>query len=612
MHIHKAGAPTANQAEIEAYVANQGLALEPASGERFSEAAALRRRRIGFVALNAVTIGLLFAAMAYLLGIGGLKSFEWAMLFAFSLTLPWLSIGFWNALIGFVLAVGARNPAIAVNPYLARDRADMPITTRTAIVMAVRNEDVDAFIARLEGMHADLCRNSFAAHFDVHVLSDTTDDVIARSEAAAVDAWRRRAPGAIAIHYRRRTSNEGYKAGNISEFCDRTHADYDFFLPLDADSRMSADAILRLVRVMQAAPEIGILQGLVVGEASRTFFTRAFQFGMRHGMRSYTLGAAWWQGDCGPYWGHNALIRMDAFQRHCRLPMLSGKGPFSGHILSHDQVEAVLMRGAGFEVRVVAEEDASFEENPPSLPDFIKRETRWCQGNMQYWRLLAMPGIKRTSRAQLLLAILMYLGAPAWILFITIGAAMAVSTEEFGAVPLSLGLGLFATMMFFNLMPKLMGVAQSLASARAARSYGGRLRILVGAIGEFVFSTLISPSVAFAITICCVGLAFGERVSWSAQQRSRERLTLREAARTLWPQTLFGLTLAAVLAAAAPWALLFGAPIVAPLCLAIPLAALTTLPALGRGTRWIGLFDIPEERVQAAPATVPAAAARAA
>jgi membrane glycosyltransferase len=569
-------------------------------------------RRVLFFALNVMTVAGLFAAMVVMMAMGGLTPAEGVMLFAYLLTLPWLSIGFWNGVIGFIIALRAKNPAAFVNPAATRADGSAPITARTAIAMAIRNEDVDTVVDRLEAMHLDLVRSGWGSRFAFHVLSDSTDPAIIAAEEKAIAKWQGRASSVTPIHYRRRTSNEGFKAGNIGAFCAAHHSEYDFFLPLDADSRMSAKAILRLVRIMQASPEIGILQGLVVGSPSKTFFTRAFQFGMRHGMRSYTLGAAWWQGDCGPFWGHNAVIRIKAFHEHCRLPVLPGKGPLSGHIMSHDQVEAVLMRRAGYEVRVLAEEDESFEENPPSLPDFIKRETRWCQGNMQYLKLLGrnLPDLKPTSRVQLMLAILMYVNGPAWFLFITAGAAMAAFTDQFGSIPLAYGLGLFAVIMLFNLTPKLMGMAQSFWQRPVAETYGGRIRIVAGLIGEFLFSTLIAPCVALAITICCMGLFLGKRIKWDAQQRSRTYLSLREAARTLWPQTLYGLTLLAVLGTLAPWALMFGCLIVAPLCLAIPLATGSTLPALGRKTRHWGLFDIPEDRAARLPALLeePAAA----
>lgn len=560
-----------------------------------ADAAALRRRRRVFLALNVVTIAALFAGMAYLLALGGLYFLEGLMLFAYAATLPWLSIGFWNGVIGFTIAFRAKNAAAYVNPAVSREQAGASINSRVAIVMAIRHEQVDAFVARLEGMHQDIAQSGYAAYFNFHVLSDSADADIADAEEAAIADWRRRAPKSVAIHYRRRTDNTGFKAGNIEEFCDRCRDDYDFFIPLDADSRMTADAILRLVRIMEASPEIGILQGLVVGEASDALFTRIFQFGMRHGMRSYTLGAAWWQGDCGPFWGHNAVIRMRPFQQHCKMPVLSGKGPLSGYVLSHDQLEAAMMRKAGYEVRVLAEEDGSFEMNPPNLIEFIKRESRWCQGNMQYLKVLGMPGLQLTSRLQLVLAILMYVNAPAWILFITVGATMAIATTQFGAIPLALGLGQFAIVMAFNLMPKIMGVAQSLSCNRSSRSYGGRLRIAAGAVVEFAFSMLIAPCVAVAVSLCCLGLLFGSRIRWPAQRRQSAYLGFVEASRTLWPQTLYGLTLTAILAVFAPWALIFGVLIVGPLTFAIPLASLSTLTGVGRWTKTAGLFNVPEE-----------------
>src|SRR5205807_10055383 len=164
---------------------------------------------------------------------------------------------------------------------------------------------------------------------------------------------------------------------------ERWGRDHELAITLDADSFMPAAAMLRLVRVMQACPEIGILQGLVVGLPSTGAFARIFQFGMRLGMRSYTIGSAWWQGDCGPYWGHNAIVRLAPFMAHCDLPVLQ-EGAVKGHVLSHDQIEAVLMRKAGYEVRVLAEEGSSFEQNPPTLVEFIRRDLLWCQGNMQY------------------------------------------------------------------------------------------------------------------------------------------------------------------------------------------------------------------------------------
>ena len=210
-------------------------------------------------------------------------------------------------------------------------------------------------------------------------------------------------------------------------------------LPLDADSLMSGDQIVRLTRMMQAHPKIGILQSLVVGMPSSSAFARIFQFGMRHGMRSYTMGQAWWVGDCGPFWGHNALVRIKPFHEQCDLPMLPGKPPLGGHVLRHDQVEATLMRRAGYEVRVLPEERGSWEENPPTMLEFARRDVRWCQGNMQYLKLLDLPGLYPMSRFQLVWAILMFIGIPAWTLMIALLPVAAWQARDIDEFPIDAG-----------------------------------------------------------------------------------------------------------------------------------------------------------------------------
>jgi membrane glycosyltransferase len=558
----------------------------------------VRRRRFLVLFLNIVTIGLLFAAMMLLLSNQGLVLAEWIMLAAYGVTLPWLSIGLWNSLIGLLLDRRYGGAAAGhVTPALKRITGTEPVTSRIAIVMPLRNEDPSMSLQRFASLQRALGVTRWASQFDFHVLSDSDQPDIVQREEDGMAAWQLATPE-TSIHYRRRTDNAGYKAGNIAEFLHRCGDDYDFFIPLDADSVMGAETVLRLVRVMQAAPEIGILQTLVTGLPSKTFFTRAFQFGMRHGMRSYTLGSAWWQGDCGPNWGHNAIMRTAPFREHCMLPVLKGKGPLSGHILSHDQVEAALMRRAGYEVRVLAEESESHEENPPSLTDFIRRELRWCNGNMQYLKLLGLRGLAPVSRIQLYLAIQMYIAAPAWILFVLMSAGLASQSEQLEGMPVWGGLTLFAVLMTLNLMPKFMGLGQVLAEEARVESYGGRKRVIWGGVAEIFVSMLTAPIVAFGLSVFLVGLLFGRRVGWDAQQRTRERLYWSEAARVLWPQTLAGLALTAWLAVSAPWALLFGAPMLLSMVLAIPIAVLSTAPQISRRSMRIGLFDIPEDRLK--------------
>lgn len=574
------------------------LELAPRKGRPFARRhtlranAALQRRRIVVLALNILTIGALAGLMGVTLLSGGVSWPKVGMFVAFTLTLPWLSIGFWNSIVGTWLLL--RGP-VADDPLALEDYPPAPLTTRTAVVMAIRNEGAGRSIARLRAIFDDIIGSGLAPHFDVHVLSDTDDPAIAAEEERLVARWRSVSSHPAQIFYRRRTDNRGFKAGNLEDFVEQYLDRYTFFLPLDADSFMSAAAIAKLVRIMERNGRIGILQTLVVGTPASSLFTRAFQFGMRHGMRAYTMGSAWWTGDCGPYWGHNALIRTRAFHDHCRLPVLPGDGPLGGHILSHDQVEAVLMRRGGYHVRVLVEEGESWEENPPTLPDFVKRELRWCQGNFQYFKLLSWPGLKPVSRLQLVLAILMYVGPPAWMAFIAFGVA-ALFVPTGGEYPAGLGLVLFAVVMFMTFAPKIMGVVGALANRSHAARYGGRRQLLAGAAVEFFHGMFIAPVVAFAVAIFAAGLVFNRTIEWRAQARDSRSVDWDEAAMTFLPQTLFGLALFAALLALAPGVLPWAAPVIMALALSIPFAVLSASPPASRLCLRTRLCDIPEER----------------
>ena len=423
---------------------------------------ALRWRRTAFGVLVLSSSAALLALMAATLFPAGVDVTGAVMLMLFAVTLPWTTIGFWNAAIGFAIMLFARDPAGLVAPHLRAITGKERIASATALLVCIRNEDTRRVAANLEWMIEQLVATGEARWFHLYVLSDTSDLDIAHEEERMVTALTARFGVELAITYRRRESRAGFKAGNIRDFCERWGADYAFAIVLDADSTMTSAAMLRLVRIMQVEPRIGILQTLVTGLPSASAFARIFQFGMRLGMRSYTLGAASWQGDCGPYWGHNAILRLAPFIEHCALPVLPGRPPLGGHVLSHDQLEAVLMRRAGFEVRVLPDEGGSWEENPPTLTEFIRRDLRWCQGNMQYFRFLAMPGLKPVSRCQLVLAIAMFLGAPAWLGFMVLGLVRDAPFRS------DLGIALFFLMLAMSLAPK----AATLADVVARRDRG--------------------------------------------------------------------------------------------------------------------------------------------
>ena len=385
-------------------------------------AAEIRRRRIIVATLNIATYLLMMTLMAKVLGAGGWTLTDIIIFICFGIGLPWSVLGFWNALIGLWLLHGRQDGMDQVAPFARDGNTREPITVKTAILMTLRNEDPARAFARLRIVKQSVDATGQGAQFSYFILSDTNVEDVGAAEARMSAEWQASmsAEDAARIIYRRRTDNTGYKAGNVRDFCERWGHEFELMLPLDADSLMSGESIVRMTRMMQAYPKLGILQSLVVGMPSSSAFARIFQFGMRHGMRSYTMGSAWWIADCGPFWGHNAFVRIAPFRDECHLPILPGGPPLGGHVLSHDQVEATLMRRAGYEVRVLPEELGSWEENPPTILEFVRRDLRWCQGNMQYVKLLNIPGLLPMSRFQLVWAILMFIGVPAFTLMIAL------------------------------------------------------------------------------------------------------------------------------------------------------------------------------------------------
>jgi len=557
--------------------------------ERGRAGIALRRRRAAFAAAVIGTSIALLALMAATLFISGPDPLGIAMLILFAVTLPWTTIGFWNAVIGFALMIFARDPARMVAPYLRDATGDGKLESSTALLVCIRNEDTARLSRNLAWMLEGLAASGTARWFHLYILSDSNRPEIVAAEEKVVAAIADRFETALEVTYRRREQSIGYKAGNIRDFCERWGPCHQFAIVLDADSIMTPQAMLRLVRIMEGQPRIGILQTLVTGLPSASPFARIFQFGMRLGMRSYTLGAASWQGDCGPYWGHNAILRLAPFIEHCGLPVLPGRPPLGGPVLSHDQLEAALMRRAGYEVRVLPDEEGSWEENPPTLLEFIRRDLRWCQGNMQYFHFLALPGLLPVSRCQIALAIAMYLGAPAWLGFMVLGLIRGPHFH------FELGVILFFLMLAMCLAPKLATLADVLARRSLRNAYGGTARIVIGAFLELVFSVLIAPVSAVAVTLFVLGLPFGRRVGWTSQQRDAEGVTLLGAARKLWPQTLFGIFLMAWFWKAAPNAVWYWVPLFAGLAGSIPFAMVTAHPLIGRALAAAGICRIPEE-----------------
>ena len=550
----------------------------------------IRLRRLAVLLLGLLVTGALSALAVAVLAPGGWTAWEVVIVLCLAGTMPWSALSAANALIGFAILMGARDPVAAVLPALARATPGRP-RGMTAIAVCVRNEAMEGVLAPLARLLDGLEQAGAGDRFVLWALSDTQDAALAAAEEAALAAFAQtRQGGAIRGRYRRRQDNTGFKAGNVMEFLDHHAEGLDYFLCLDADSEMSAEAVLRLVACMEADEKLAIVQQLIAGRPARAAFPRLFQFGMRQGMRSWATGQAWWQGDEGPYWGHNAIIRIAPFREHARLEALPDGSP----ILSHDQVEATRLTAAGWKVRVLPDDTGSLEGNPPALPEFLKRDLRWAAGNLQYFALLRLPGLTAMARWQLAQAILLFFGAPLWCLLV-VAAALNAATGGGGAAPTGALVALMLLGWWCYYAPKLAGYAEVLLKPRLASRYGGRALFARGASAEILFTTFFEPARILHQARFIAMLPFGVKTGWAPQNRADRGVAWADAARMLWPETLCGVALAWAFASASPWALLLASPVLASLILAIPFCVLTASPAFSTWLRERRIAATPEE-----------------
>ena len=557
MHIGGSGGVRAGEARLTAFV----------GGER------LRWQRAGFAALVlALASGFLLLAWHVLAG-GGWTIWEALIGLCLVANAPWLALSAATAIVGLALRLGAPDPAAAVLPALrvaAAARETAPLTSRTVLALCVQLEAMEEVLPPAAALLQALRAGPEGGRFALAVLSDTpAGEAAAREQAAAERTAAGFPPGAVL--YRRRAENTGFKAGNLMDFLDEGGAaGFDFALVFDADSAMSAEAVLRLVRIMESDPGLAILQPTVAGRGAATPFARLFGFGHQHGVRIWATGQAWWQGPEGPYWGHNALIRIAPFRAHARLPTLPG----GAHILSHDHVEAALLHGAGWAVRVLPEDAGSAERHPPDLPAMFARDARWAAGNLQYPRLLRRRDLGGIGRLQMAQAVLHYALAPLWFAPLPLAALNAASGGAAGT-PRAALLALLAAGALALHLPKLAGYAEALLRPRHG---GGRpgLRCMGR---ELLLGLMLDPIAALDRATTVVRLvASGRPRVWQPQPRDARGLSWSRALGRFGPHTAAGLALATLFAVAGPFALLAASPALAGLLLAMPLAVLTARP----------------------------------
>ena len=564
-------------------------------------------RRVLFLALVTGSVVPGGVLMARILQSSGMGPLLWVILFLFLITFTWIAISFWTAAAGFLLQILRRDP-LSLRPVPVH--ADpFPVRLgrrRTAIVMPIYNEDPVRVMLGVEATCHSLLATGQAEAFDLFLLSDSNDPEVIAKEERSVWALQGRLPSPFRTHYRRRSANSGRKAGNIAEFCRRWGGRYDYMVVLDADSVMEGRTLVELVRLMDANPGTGLIQTMPLPVRQDSLFGRFQQFANALHGPMLASGLSFWQGSAGNYWGHNAIIRVRPFMEHCNLPVLAGRPPLGGEILSHDFVEAALMRRGGWDVWLLPQLAGSYEELPANLVDYATRDRRWSQGNLQHLRLLGTPGLHLVSRMHLLFGALAYLASFFWLLMLATATAAAVATyhgPEPGAGSAVLGFQLHTPVAYallgvtvvLLLLPKLLGIA--LALIQGAERFGGSLRLVGGGLLETFFSVLIAPLMMAFHSLFVGAVALGRTVNWTAQPREGRLVSWSESWQRTWPFVSTGVLWGLMVAWWAPGFFWWLSPVLAGLLLAPALVRVSGSRSAGLWLRERGLLLAPSELV---------------
>lgn len=496
---------------------------------------AARRRLALFLTLVMAQSGVATYYMVAVLPYHAATLLETALTIAFALSFAWVSAGAWLAAFGFAYRLFGGDPLSLAAQTPAAELERTPLA-RTALVMPIYHEPVAQCYAGLAAVYRALERSGELEHFDFFVLSDSRDPDVWLSEQVAWAEWVRKLGAEGRLHYRRRRVNLRYKSGNVADFLRRWGSDYTYFVVLDADSLMGAATVSEMVRLMQRNPLVGILQAPPRIVLARTLFARVQQFANSLYGPVFATGLAALQLGDGAYWGHNAIIRTEAFMRHCGLPSLHGIGLFRGPILSHDFVEAAFIRRGGYEVWMEPTLSGSYEQSPPSLVDELARDRRWARGNLQHLALmLGGRHLGMLQRSTFLNGILAYAAAPLWLAFLILSG---IEVASFALWPINYfptahrlfpmwpqwhpewAIWLATSTVVVLFIPKILAGLDALLRPDLRTAFGGAFRLVASVLLESVVSILLAPVRMLAHSRFVLEALLGLQLSWGGQHRS--------------------------------------------------------------------------------------------
>jgi len=565
------------------------------------------RRRIIFCILILLPSLIASSYMAEVLPQKGTTFLEIVLIIFFFLLITWISVGFWTAMSGFYLHLKRYD-----RYHLNEDpHVEINNDCRTAILFPICNENVMRVFAGVYSVFMSLNKNQYSEQFDFFLLSDTRDPDRWIEEEAAWKELVTKVNGNGRIFYRNRRVNIKRKSGNIADFCRRWGYKYRYMIVMDADSIMSGSTLVRLASMMENNPQIGILQTAPIGLNARTLFARLQQFTTHLYGPFFSAGLHFWLLGNSNYWGHNAIIRIQPFIKHCALPKLPGDPPLGGEILSHDFVEAALMRRAGWEVWLAHDLPDSFEEMPPTLMDELKRDRRWCQGNIQHLKMLLTEGLRPAHRYLFLAGAMTYISGLLWFLFLMISTAKAVleafATHEYFPAEHSLFpvwpiwnpiwaitlIGFTAILLFF---PKVVSFLFVALKHKKRKEFGGWLRLLAGVATEIVLSALLAPVRMMFHCKFVLFIILGKKVEWEAQQRKDKAISWKEALTFHKTVMIFAFSWGLMVFLVNPSFFWWLIPILASLLLSVPITVLTSRVTPADKMKKLGILNTPIDK----------------
>jgi membrane glycosyltransferase len=570
-------------------------------------------RPIYFSLVFLTTLGMM-SLLSVAIQDGGTTPLELLLLILYAILMLWINASFWTAAIGFVrllrlpdMPEPPRDQTTAPFPAVPAEEAGVPF--KTALVMPVYNEDPERVFAGLRAIWGSLVETGRHQGFEIFILSDTRDPDIWVQEEMHWRRWVDELGQPARLFYRNRVENTARKSGNLADFCRGWGGRYRYMIVLDADSIMTGATLVEMVRRMESDRRLALIQVPPVPVNRHSLFARMLQFaGSLYG-RMFAAGLAYWQQDTGNFWGHNAIIRVRPFADHCGLPKLPGREPFGGDILSHDFVEAALLARSGWKVRLADDLGGSYEEIPPTLIDYAKRDRRWCQGNLQHARLVLARGFKTLSRIHFAMGVMSYLASPLWLLFLVatgieaylrslqapvyfFGNNILPVWPESYTVEMMTVLLVTLAMLF---LPKVLALVLLAVKPRMGRLFGGVPRAALSVVIESLFSVLLAPVLMLFQSKFVAAILLRTAVGWPPQQRGDHQTGFAEALGAHGFHTLIAVVAGLLSYHYVPSFFWWFTPVLAGLALSIPVSMITSRTSLGMLARRAGLFLTPEE-----------------